>query len=89
MDSRIATIYMDWDDINSIIKDLKDVLDNMDDASPDFKEFKVGIARRLHPCVQKKVIATKIYPAWVWFLICHRPGSRMLKPSWMPSYVRN
>ena len=47
MDSKIAPIYMDWDDINSIIEDLKDVLDSMDDASPDFKEFKVGIARAI------------------------------------------
>jgi len=38
---------MEWDDINTIIDDLKEVMDGMDDDSPDCKEFKVGIARAI------------------------------------------
>ena len=62
MKSQSTKIFMEWDDINSIIDDLKDVMDGMDKKSPDFNEFKVSIARAIASLRAEKISREAEHP---------------------------
>jgi hypothetical protein len=54
--SNILDLSMGWDDINSIIDDLKGIMDGMNADTPELNEFKVSIARAIASLRAQKIM---------------------------------